>query len=132
MFSDPRRLLLRFNGAFLVLAALGGWFQMDFPASFSGTGPLAPLIAHERSLGIGFVEAHGLALILGVLLWFAPPQRSSHLTAVAIHALLGISNIVFWQLFVATGTLAMGWLTTTLHLSLVLLQAIAAATSSRP
>lgn len=66
-----------------------------------------------------------------LLLWFLPPQRSSHVTAVAIHALLGISNIAFWQLFVSTGTLVMGWITTSVHLSLVVLQAIAAVTRTR-
>jgi hypothetical protein len=121
-----RRLLLRANAVFLILAALGAWLKMDFPASFAGSGPLSPLIAHEPSLGIAFVEAHGLALILGILLWRAPTDRAWHLTATAIHLLLGVSNIVFWQLFVATQTLPMGWVSTTLHGLLVALHLSAA------
>jgi hypothetical protein len=115
MLGNARHILLRANGGFLVTAALGGWFQMDFPASISGAGPLGPLIAHERSLGIGFIEAHGLALIIGILLWRAPTQRSWHFTAAAVHLLLGVSNLVFWQLFLATNTLPMGYITTTFH-----------------
>ena len=131
MSVNFRRLLLRTNAAFLILAALGGWLQMDFPASFANSGPLAPLIAHEPALGIGFVEAHGLALILAVLLWRAPPERSWHLTAAAIHLLLGASNIVFWQLFVATNTVPMGWVTTVAHGLLFVLQSTAALAAGR-
>jgi hypothetical protein len=126
-----RRLLLRTNAVFLILAALGAWLQMDFPASFAKSGPLAPLIGHEPALGIGFVEAHGLALILGVLLWRAAPERSWHLTAAAIHLLLGASNIVFWQFFVATNAVPMGWVTTVAHGLLFVLQSIAALTVAR-
>jgi hypothetical protein len=131
MSESFRRRLLRANAVFLMLAALGAWFQMDFPASFNGSGPLGPLIAHERALGIGFVEAHGLALILAVLLWRAPAARSWHLTAAAIHLLLGVCNVVFWQLFVATGTLPMGWVTTVVHGLLFVLQALAALAAPR-
>jgi hypothetical protein len=130
MSNSFRRHLLRFNAGFLVLAALGAWFTMDFPASFAGSGPLAPLIAHERSLGIAFVEAHGLALILAVLLWRAPAERQWHVTAAAIHLLLGGSNLVFWHLFVATDTLPMGYVTTVVHALLFVLQSVAALSVS--
>ena len=131
MSEKVRRLLLRINGAFLVVAALGGWLQMDFPAGFAGSGPHGPLIAHERALAIGFVEAHGLALILGVVLWRAPALRAWHLTGAAIHLLLGVSNVVFWQLFIATGTLPMGWVTTVAHALFFALQLVAALTAPR-
>jgi hypothetical protein len=131
MSETLRRRLLRFNGAFLMLAALGGLVSMDLPAGFARTGPLAPLIDHERSLAIGFVEAHGLALILGVLLWRAPAERSWHLTAASIHLLLGGSNLVFWNLFVATGTLPMGFITTAVHGMLLALHLIAVAGTRR-
>jgi hypothetical protein len=45
---------------------------------------------------IGFIEAHGLALIIGVPLWQAAPLRIWHLTAAAVHLLLGTANLVFW------------------------------------
>lgn len=132
MSSTYRRQLLRFNAAFLFLASLGGWFSMDFPAGLAASGPLGPLIAHERAIAIGFVEAHGLALILAILLWRAPAERTWHATAAAIHLLLGVSNLVFWNLFVATHTIPMGYVTTALHGLLFALQLSAAwaATSS--
>jgi len=131
MSANLRRLLLRFNAVFLIVAGLAAWVNFDFPGSFSGSGPLGPLIAHEPSLGIGFVEAHGLALILGVLLWRAPTEKSWHVTAIAVHLLLGVSNIVFWQIFVATNTLPMGWVSTVIHGVLVLLHAFAALAAPR-
>lgn len=131
MSANFRRLVLRVNAVFLIVAGFSAWLNFDFPASFSGSGPLGPLIAHEPSLGIGFVEAHGLALILGVLLWRAPSEKSWHFTAVAIHLLLGVSNIAFWQIFVATNTLPMGWVSTVIHGLLVLLHAFAALTAPR-
>lgn len=131
MSMKVRRLLLRANATFLILAALGAWLRMDFPGSFAGSGPLGPLIAHEPSLGIGFVEAHGLALILGVLLWRAPTTADWHLTGAAIHLLLGASNVVFWQIFVTTHTLPMGWVTTALHGLLVVLHLLAAWAARR-
>jgi hypothetical protein len=49
---------------------------------------------------------------------------------VAIHLLLGVSNLVFWQLFVATHTLPMGWVTTGLHGLLVVLHLFASASAA--
>jgi len=131
MSANLRRLILRADGVFLAVAAVGAWVQADFPASFASSGPLGPLIAHEPALGIGFVEAHGLALILGVLLWRAPTETSWHITGAAIHLLLGASNIVFWQLFVAADLLPMGWITTLLHGLFFALQGVAAFAAAR-
>ncbi len=130
MSANFRRLLLRVNAVFLVIAGLGAWLKLDFPASFAGAGPLAPLIAHEPSLGIGFIEAHGLALILGVVLWRAASTTSWHLTAAAVHLLLGTCNLVFWQLYVVTGTLPMGWVSTMIHGLLFALHAVAAVSAA--
>lgn len=47
--------------------------------------------------------------------------------AAAMVALLGICNLVFWQLFVATGALTMGYVTTAPHLTFVALHLAAVA-----
>jgi hypothetical protein len=60
------------------------------------------------------------------LLWRAEPVRAWHLTGVAVHVLLGISNLVFWQIFVAADMLLVGYLTTSLHGLFVVLQLLAA------
>jgi hypothetical protein len=131
MSESARRVLLRVNAVFLFVAALGAWVTADFPASFSGSGPLGPLIAHQPALGLGFIEAHGLAIILGVLLWRAASTISWHLTAAAIHLLLGSCNVIFWQFFIATDTLLMGWVTTVMHGLLFVLQSFAALFAAR-
>jgi hypothetical protein len=131
MSVNFRRLLLRADAVFLIVAAVGAWVSADFPASFSGSGPIGPLIAHQPALGIGFIEAHGLAIILGVLLWRAASTISWHLTGAAIHLLLGTCNVIFWRLFIVTGTLQMGWVTTVMHGLLFVLQSFAAWSAAR-
>ena len=120
-----RRSLLRANALFLLLAGAGG-LRSDILGIFFGQGPVGRIVTAAPHAGIGFVEAHGLAVILGVLLWRAAPERSWHLAAAAIHVLLGTSNVVFWQFFVAADMLAMGYITTLLHVLFVVLQLAAA------
>jgi hypothetical protein len=76
--------------------------------------------------GIGFIEAHGLALIMGVLLWRAEPTRTWHVTAAAVHILLGTANLLFWQIFSVAGALIAGYVTTSLHWLFAGLQLFAA------
>lgn len=119
-----RTLLLRGNALFLTVAAAGG-LHADLRAAFFGTGPFAPVVGMAPDTAIGFVEAHGLALIFAALLWRAQPSRQWHAVGAAIHALLGSSNLVFWPLFAASGTLAVGVVTTVLHGSLLTLHTFA-------
>ncbi len=125
-----RKALLVANAIFLLVASTGGMIA-DLAGAFAGIGPQRGVLGPAPYAAIGFVEAHGLAFIIGVLLWRAEPARSWHLTASGVHILLGTSNLVFWQIFVATDMLAMGWVTTTLHWLFVALHLAAAATYSR-
>ncbi|TAJ25099.1 MAG: hypothetical protein EPO67_21840 [Reyranella sp.] len=117
----PRRLLLAANAVFLLVASAGG-FVADLVGAFTGAGPQGAVLRAVPDAAIGFVEAHGLAFILGVLLWRAEPVRSWHLTAFAIHVLLGTSNLVFWQLFITGNMLVVGYVTTILHVMFASLQ----------
>jgi hypothetical protein len=125
MSTTTRHWILRANAVYLLLAASGGMIA-DLVGAFLGRGPQAAVLAAAPFSAIGFVEAHGLALILGVLLWRAVPSRSWHLTAVAIHVLLGTSNLVFWSIFPFADMLASGYITTSLHWAFVALQLVAA------
>ncbi len=127
MTNATRQRILRANAVYLVLASIGGLLLMDIPGAFFSRGVAKGILAQAPHAAVGFVEAHGLALILGVLLWRAKPERSWHLTAVAVHVLLGTANLVFWQIFVAIDFLAMGYITTGLHWLFVGLQLFAAA-----
>ena len=118
-------MLLRANALYLLVAAAGG-FVTDVRGAFFGAGPVGAIVAAAPHAAIGFIEAHGLAFIIGVLLWRAEPARAWHLTAVAVHLLLGTANLVFWQIFIATDMLLMGYVTTGLHWAFAGLQLLAA------
>jgi hypothetical protein len=107
-------MLLRANALYLLAAAAGG-MSADLAGAFLGAGPFAKVLAAAPDTTIGFVEAHGLALIIGCFLWQAEHARAWHLMAAAVHALLGICILTFWRLFISADMLAMGYATTFLH-----------------
>ena len=127
MITSTRKLILRANALYLGIASIAAFILLDLRAIVLGTGPAAQILDATPHAAIGFVEAHGLAFILSVLLWQAQPVRYAHLTAAAVMALLGVSNLVFWQIFTATGTTVAGALLTTAHLAFALLQLAAAS-----
>ena len=120
-----RQRLLRANALYLGVAGCAG-LVFDIRGVLYGLGPQGRVLEHAPYAGISFVEAHGLAVILAVLLWRAVPSRMWHVTAMAIEVLLGTSNIAFWQMFVATDALAVGYVTTCLHWLFVAAQLTAA------
>jgi hypothetical protein len=130
MTESTRRLILRANAVFLILAG-GSSLLMDLRAYFFGVGPSSRFIAAAPHTAIGFVEAHGLALIFGVLFARAAASRPWHFTAAAVHVLLGGSNLLFWQIFVAGDLLAMGYVTTALHGLFVVLELAAALSAPK-
>ncbi|MCH5431973.1 hypothetical protein ACO2J1_09595 [Leptospira interrogans] len=130
MSLSARKLILRINGVALMVASLGGFISMDVLGIFFDIGPAASLLKGQEFIGIGGFEAHGLAFILGVLLFKAEAKRSWHITAVAIHSLLGIANILMWGIFISVNSLQMGYITTAMHCIFVLLQLVAVFQSS--
>jgi hypothetical protein len=122
MINSTRQWLLRLNAAFIGLAAVIALPQ-DILASIYGTGPLGRVLGDQGALAIGFVEAHGLALIVAITLWRTRPSPPMHLLALAVELLLGISNLAFWSLFVQAEALAMGYVTTILHWAFAAAQA---------
>ena len=124
-----RALALRADGLFLVGI---GALQMSFELAghFFGVGPLANAFAGAgANFTLGFFEAHGLALIFGVLLLRASTAARDahwHGTAAAVHALLGGANLLFWPSFVALGFVPMGVLATAGHIGFVALQLVCA------
>jgi hypothetical protein len=118
-----KRLLL-VNGIVLGLVALCAG-AADLVGHFFGMGPFSMYAGNYDS--IAFVEAHGLALILASLFiayrdW---PSAGWHWIAAAVHLLLGGANLTFWTLFVQTGTVPMGIITTSMHLGFVALHGVA-------
>jgi hypothetical protein len=125
MTNTIRRLILRANALYIGGAALAG-LVFDVRGILFGVGPQGRILASAPHAAIGFIEAHGLALILSVLLWRAAPTRSWLLTAIAVEVLLGTANLVFWEMFVASDALLLGYVTTALHWTFALAQFIAA------
>ena len=107
-------LLVRINAGFLILASAGG-LATDIAGSFFGRGAEATLLADVPGAGIGFIEAHGLALIIGVTLWHIAYSRNWHVLLAAVHVLLGTANLLFWQFFIAADVLVVGYVTTAAH-----------------
>lgn len=104
--------VLKLNALFLLLI---GSLQIIFEllSHFMGAGPLADRFL-ESPYTLGFFEAHGLAVLMGILLWRAAanPQKFWHQLAAIIHILLGGGNLsgivlfnwillhrVLWQLY---------------------------------
>jgi hypothetical protein len=66
----------------------------------------------------GGFEAHGLAIILGVLLLRAAKvgdRRSWRALGLSVHLLLGTANLVFWSSFLQLDVFMIGVVTTALH-----------------
>ena len=125
MNASVRHLILRANALYIGVAGFAGVI-FDIRGVLYGAGPQGRALAAAPFAGIGFVEAHGLAVILAVVLWRARPERAAHLTALAVVALLGTANLAFWQVFIAMDALVMGYLTTALHWTFVALNLAAA------
>jgi hypothetical protein len=102
MTTTVRHLILRANALYIGLAGSAGVI-FDIRGVLYGAGPQGRALANAPHAGIGFVEAHGLAVILAVLLWRARPERAAHITALAVVALLGTANLAFWQTFIVYG-----------------------------
>ncbi|WP_292216603.1 hypothetical protein, partial [Mesorhizobium sp.] len=96
-----------------MLALAVGLF-IDIAGSFFGRGPEAILLGDAPGTGIGFIEAHRLALIIGVTLWRIAYSRNWHAVLAAVHMLLGTANLLFWQFFIAADVLVV-WLLTWRH-----------------
>jgi hypothetical protein len=66
------------------------------------SGPQVAVLRGKPASGVGFLEAHGLAVILAVWFWRASradiPDRAWHLTAFAVHILLAACNISLWRI----------------------------------
>jgi len=115
--------IVRFDGLFLLI--VGAWaMTLEAVGHFIGAGPLAHLANSPYTIG-GF-EAHGLAAIIGWLLWRGASGlalKPWHRCAMLVHALLGASNLAFWGSFVAFDAVAVGVATTIVHVLFVIAHA---------
>ncbi len=118
------RMVMLINGGFL---ALVGTTQMtlELVGHHLGAGPFGSVFDHSPYT-IGWVEAHGLAALIGVHFLVAggrDGQPHWHGFALAVHVLLGGANLMFWSGFVTFGTVPIGTLATAAHVVFATAQA---------
>jgi hypothetical protein len=107
--------VLKLDGAFLLLSG-GSAMIAETVGHFSGSGPMAKMKGSPYT--IGSFEAHGLAVISGVLLSRAAyvPERSLwHQVGRAVHLLLAGSNLLYWSSFRKMDMVRAGIVTTLVH-----------------
>lgn len=88
----------------------------ELAGHFLGIGPLASTLGSPHTIG-GF-EAHGLAVLIAVLLFRGSRSAESkqwHVFGFGTHLFLGTANILFWASFVQHGVVPVGIVTTILH-----------------
>ncbi len=116
-----RILILRADALTLGMFGLFG-LTTDLLSYFAGRGAWKDMFFHNP-LAVGVVEAHGLAIIIAVLLIrqaAANDQFVWHLTAMAVHLLLGICNLVFWQVFISANVVPLGIVASAYHFVFVI------------
>jgi hypothetical protein len=114
--TAARRWLLLADGVFRVVVG-GVQVVFELLAYYKGVGPYG-YIFEESPYAIGWVEAHGLAFIIGVLLLTVAVRdlrRFWHALAALVHTLLGTANLVFWNSFIVFGMVPMGVAATVAH-----------------
>jgi len=111
-----RKNLFRLNAGFLVL--VGGMSTiLDYVGFKTGAGPFGDML-NGNFLAIGALEAHGLAFLMGLVLFFYALRTmdvSWHLVAAGVHVLLGGSNLIFWGYFQQIGMLNQEIVITAIH-----------------
>jgi hypothetical protein len=115
-----RAIVLRVNAAFLALAGVFGLVS-DLQSYVYGIGPFGRTF-FQNSTVIGVVEAHGLALLIAGILWFVAGDRSrnfGHWIALIAHAVMGVSNIVWFDVFRNVQSEAQGVAITVAHFAFI-------------
>src|SRR5262245_64128390 len=134
MTIRTRQKILRAHAIYLGASAMAALLLLDLPQVLLGLGPQSRIVSDRPYVAVGFVEAHGLAFVLSLFLWRATGDRFSHLAGAGAAALLGTANLVFWDIFPAIDSLAMGYVTTSLHWTFAAAQSLAilAARAKQP
>jgi hypothetical protein len=131
-WARSRRILLLINGGALAMVGVAQVI-LELLSYYAGVGIYGPLF-HNSPYVVGWVEAHGLAALIGILfLAVAASDRGPrwHLVALCVHLLLATANILFWSGFRAFGMVGAGIVATTSHLLLVTAHLIAIASVGR-
>ena len=119
-----RRLVLRIDALFLTVAGIFGLIS-DLQSYASGSGPFGQTF-YQNPTVIGVVEAHGLAVLTAGTLWFLATHHTGcfgHWVALIAHAVMGGSNIVWFDVFTRVGAESQGMAVTMVHFAFVVVHA---------
>lgn len=120
-----RRNLLRVDAVFLGLAGVFGLVS-DLLSYLSGAGPFGTTF-YENSTVIGVVEAHSLAVLTAGTLWYFAQNREGtfgNWIGLLAHLVLGVCNIIWFDVFTRVQADAQGLIVTVLHFVFVTLNAV--------
>jgi hypothetical protein len=135
MDVTTRQLILKANGIILGLFGAISFFMLDVRGVWFDSGPQTAVLRGMPAAGIGFLEAHGLAVILAIWFWRAGraayPERAWHFTAAAAHSLLAGCNITLWSIFIICNVLTLGYVSTAIHCAFAVLQLWAASSATK-
>lgn len=107
---------LRADAVFLGVSGVFGVIA-DVSSYLSGQGPFGPTF-YGDPLVIGVVEAHALAILTATTLWYSARGTMATFgrwTALAAHLVLGVSNVVWFDVFTGLNADTQGQAVTTLH-----------------
>ena len=93
----------------------------DLQSYVSGTGPFGQTFFQNPTV-IGVVEAHGLAVLTAGTLWFLATHHTSrfaHWVAVVAHAVMGVSNIIWFDVFRRVQAETQGVAVTVVHFGFI-------------
>ena len=127
-----RRIVLRVDAVFLTVAGVFGLVS-DLQSYVSGSGPFGQTF-YQNPTVIGVVEAHGLAVLTAGTLWFLATHhtgRFGHWVAVVAHAVMGGSNIVWFEVFTRVQAETQGIAVTVVHFAFVAVNAYFIVSSAR-
>ena len=97
----------------------------DLQSYASGSGPFGQTF-YQNPTVIGVVEAHGLAVLTAGTLWFLATHhtgRFGHWVALIAHAVMGGSNIVWFDVFTRVQAETQGVAVTVVHFAFVAVNA---------
>ena len=120
-----RSTILRADAVFLAVAGVFGLIS-DLLSYSSGTGPFGTTF-HQNATVIGVVEAHSLAVLTGVTLWYLSQKEAGtfgNWLGLCTHLVLGGSNIIWFDVFRRTQAETQGVAVTIVHFVFVALNAV--------
>ena len=115
-------IVLRGDALFLAVAGVFGLVS-DLRSYGTGSGSFGRTF-YQNPTVIGVVEAHSLAVLIAVSVWFlAHTPRFGHWVALVAHTIMGTSNIIWFDVFRNVNAETQGVAVTVVHFVFVILNA---------